>query len=72
MAPSGVRGIFMSYYQVDENGTFRIYEYAPDRSTFSGYSSVLSEKITLDELIVLYKNKGFNLTFEKIDKCTTT
>lgn len=58
--------------EIDTNGTFRIYEYTPDRSTFSGYSAVLSEKFTLDEMVALYKKNGFNLTFEKIDKCTTT
>lgn len=62
----------MANYEVDEKGTFRIYEYTPDRTRFSGYSSVLAEAITLDKLVELYKKSGFNLTIEKIDQCPTT
>lgn len=67
MAPERQIGAFsMAYYEVDNEGTIRIYEYTPDRSTFSGYSSVLSEKITFDELKEIFKKNGLKLSVEKM------
>lgn len=53
---------------INKDGTLKIYEYTEDNSTFSGYSSVLSESITIYELIKLYKENGFKLTINKLDK----
>lgn len=49
-----------------------IYEYTPDRSTFSGYSETFSCSISIEELKDSMAKQGYRLTIEKIEDCPTT
>lgn len=52
--------------EVESDGALRVEDSMPDSWTSSGYSLQTLCRVSISELVELYKQKGFRVTIEKI------